>query len=920
MVTFLEKLLGDPNRRAVKGMEPLVSKINSLESSISPLSDEELKGKTAEFKERLEKGATLDDLLPEAFAVVRETAKRVLGERHFDVQLLGGIALHQGKIPEMKTGEGKTLVSTLPVYLNALAGKGVHIVTVNDYLAKRDAGWMGQIYNFLGLTVGVVTHETPPEEKKTAYAADITYGTNNEFGFDYLRDNMAGRAEDQVQRKLFYAIVDEVDSILIDEARTPLIISAPDEESTDLYKKFAEVAKHLEKEVDYTTEDKTKTPLITEAGIIKIEKLLGVSNVYESGNVELVHHIEQALRATEFYHKDKEYVVKDGEILIVDEFTGRLMPGRRYSEGLHQAIEAKEGVEIRKESKTLATITFQNYFRLYEKLGGMTGTAKTEEEEFWKIYGLEVVVIPTNKVIARRDDNDLIYVSEVAKFNAVVEEIKRLHEKGQPVLVGTIAIEKSELLSDLLKRDGVPHEVLNAKNHEREAEIVKDAGQKGAVTIATNMAGRGTDIKLGEGVREVGGLHVLGTERHESRRIDNQLRGRAGRQGDPGSSRFFVSLEDDLMKLFGSDRIKNMMKSLRIPEDQPLEHKWISSSIETAQKRVEGHNFDIRKRVVEYDDVMNRHRETIYRQRQAILEQSAVTDTVQDYVENELRNMAALVSVDANGVLETESLFEVVETIFPLSTEEKKVISEATTPDQITDILIDLGVKKYKAKEEEAGEDNMRQAERIVLLRAMDVLWMEHLDAMMKLREAIGLSGYGQRDPLVEYKQEAFSMFQRLQAETASDVARMIFKVRVVNTPAPQQVSQEVRAKQALALAGQTAAQPLNEELVESGPTEPETGFAEEAEELIEEAEHLAEEAENTMETLAHMQADAELEAAEKITEQRETTMLPSTVRDPQAKKEKIGRNDPCWCGSGLKYKKCGMLNTAEHQQNMAKL
>jgi len=640
-LSILKKIFGDANERSIRTFNPLVERINALEEKFTALSTEELKQQTLKFRERLAKGETLDEILPEAFAVVREAAKRTLGERHFDVQIMGGIALHQGKIAEMRTGEGKTLVATLPVYLNALTGKGAHVVTVNDYLAARDAEWMGQIYQFLGLTVGVVTHDKPTSERQAAYAADITYGTNNEFGFDYLRDNMAPTREAQVQRGLNFVIVDEVDSILVDEARTPLIISAPDEESTEHYKRFAAIAPSLTENVDFTKDEKTKTASLTEGGIEKVQKLLNIPDIYESGNVLLAHHIEQALRAQFLYKKDVDYVIKNGEVIIVDEFTGRLMQGRRYSEGLHQAIEAKEQVEVQRESKTLATITFQNYFRLYEKLSGMTGTAKTEEEEFWKIYGLEVVVIPTNQPLIRQDLNDLIYVSEKAKFEAVVREIKRRHETGQPILVGTIAIEKSELLSDMLKLKGVAHNVLNAKQHEREAEIVKDAGQKLAVTIATNMAGRGTDIKLGEGVRELGGLHILGTERHESRRIDNQLRGRAGRQGDPGSTQFFVCLEDDLMRLFGSERLKNMMATLKVPEDQPLEHKWITSSIESAQKRVEGHNFDIRKRVVEYDDVMNRHRATIYRQRQKLLEAGDVKETVWGYVENELRGILA---------------------------------------------------------------------------------------------------------------------------------------------------------------------------------------------------------------------------------------------------------------------------------------
>ncbi len=869
MVKFLERILGDPNKQAIKKLKPIVDRVNLLEPSIEPLSDEELKAKTEYFKELLAGGKTLDDILPEAFAVVRESAKRVLGERHFDVQLMGGAALHQGKIAEMRTGEGKTLVATLPVYLNALSGKGVHVVTVNDYLAKRDSEWMGKVYEFLGLTVGVITHDTSPTDRKMAYAADITYGTNNEFGFDYLRDNMAGRKEDQVQRGLNFAIVDEVDSILVDEARTPLIISAPDEESTQHYKQFAALVPQLQKDTDYTTDDKTKSAILTEAGIEKIQKLLGIDDIYESGNILLAHHIEQALRAEAMYKRDVDYVVKEGEVLIVDEFTGRLMPGRRYSEGLHQAIEAKENVEVKRESKTLATITFQNYFRLFDKLGGMTGTAKTEEEEFWKIYGLEVVVIPTNQPMVRADLNDLIYINERAKFQATVKEIQRRHETGQPVLVGTIAIEKSELLSDMLKVEGVPHNVLNAKHHEREAEIVKDAGLKDTVTIATNMAGRGTDIKLGEGVTELGGLHIIGTERHESRRIDNQLRGRAGRQGDPGSTQFFVSLEDDLMRMFGSEKLKSMMKTLKIPEDQPLEHRWITSSIESAQKRVEGHNFDIRKRVVEYDDVMNRHRATIYRQRQAILDGEDLKETVQGYIFEQLRLLSNTYSADLKMLLENAN------NIFPIGSSLQKEVEGAGSPEKISELLIEEAKKQYEGKEKEAGgEDNFRQGERAVLLRVMDILWMEHIDAMTKMRESIGLQGYGQRDPLVEYKQEAYAMFQRLQGAIAFDTARMIYKVRIV--------------QQGSGSAGQQEEMEEKKNLALKGAEEPTGDFEDEKKELREAA--------------AAPVADATVPEQSSV---HGVAPVHGAIRDPKEHKDKVGRNDPCPCGSGKKFKKC---------------
>ncbi|HHV71739.1 MAG TPA: preprotein translocase subunit SecA, partial [Clostridia bacterium] len=628
MIGVLKKILGDPNEKEIKCLQKTVEIINNLEAEISSLSDEELKGKTGEFKNRLEKGESLDSILPEAFAVVRETSRRVLNMRHFDVQLIGGMVLHAGKIAEMKTGEGKTLVATLPAYLNALTGKGVHIVTVNDYLARRDSEWMGQIYRFLGLKVGLIVHGLDYDQRKEAYAADITYGTNNEFGFDYLRDNMVLNKEHMVQRELNYAIIDEVDSILIDEARTPLIISGPGEKSTDLYIQFAKIVPRLKEGEDYLVDEKAKTVVPTEECIAKVEKMLNIDNMYDDRHMELTHYLNQALKAYALMRRDRDYVVKDGEVIIVDEFTGRLMYGRRYSDGLHQAIEAKEGVKVERESQTLATITFQNYFRMYNKLAGMTGTAATEAEEFRKIYGLDVVVIPTNKPMIRVDYPDVIYKTERAKFNAVVEEIAERHSKGQPVLVGTISIEKSEELSKLLKKKGIPHHVLNAKYHEKEAEIIAEAGQRGAVTISTNMAGRGTDIVLGEGVAELGGLHVIGTERHESRRIDNQLRGRAGRQGDPGSSRFYVSLEDDLMRLFGSDNISGIMDKLGMEEDVPIEHPLITKAIENAQKKVEGRNFSIRKQVLEYDDVMNKQREIIYDQRRRVLEGDNLKDAI----------------------------------------------------------------------------------------------------------------------------------------------------------------------------------------------------------------------------------------------------------------------------------------------------
>ena len=870
---FLDKIFGDPNKKAVKQLEVLVKKVNLCEADLKKLTDEELKNKTVEFKEQLEKGKTLDDLLPEAFSVVREAAQRILGERAYDTQVMGGIVLHQGKISEMKTGEGKTLAATMPVYLNALSGKGVHVITVNDYLAQRDADWMGQIYKFLGLSVGVIFHGRNTQERREAYAADITYGTNNEFGFDYLRDNMAPSAESLVQRELNFVIVDEVDSILVDEARTPLIISAPDEESAAQYKQFSLIVPQLVANVDYNIDEKMRSAILTDEGINKIEQLLGIKDIYESGNVTLAHHIEQSLRAHSLYKKDKDYVVKDGQVVIVDEFTGRLMPGRRYGEGLHQAVEAKEGVEVKQESKTLATITFQNYFRLYDKLSGMTGTAKTEEEEFYKIYGLEVIVLPTNKPLIRQNLNDLIYATETAKFNAVVKEVKERHAKGQPMLVGTISIEKSELLADMLKLEGVPHNILNAKHHEKEAEIVKNAGQKGAVMIATNMAGRGTDIKLGEGVVEIGGLHIIGTERHESRRIDNQLRGRCGRQGDPGSSRFFVSMEDDLMRLFGSDKMKNMMKSLKIPEDQPLEHKMISSSIESAQKKVEGHNFDIRKHVLQYDDVMNRQREVIYGKRRSILTKEDVSEGIWEDIKNEFDGLINFhCASEDKQVWNKKEIVENVVTIFPLREKLEEQIKDSTDKEEIKELILKQAKSLYDKKKEEAGVETWRQVEKAVHLRVIDMLWVEHLDAMVRMREGIGLRGYAQKDPLAEYKQESYGMFQRLLGAISSDVTRMIFKVKVEAAPTVSaEERKELEEKKRMAF---------------KGAEEPKGDFEDEAKEL------------------------AQKEKPKVV--QQPVQQSSTSVRDPSEKKEKIGRNDPCPCGKidprtnkPVKYKKC---------------
>ncbi|MFA5536229.1 MAG: preprotein translocase subunit SecA [Bacillota bacterium] len=781
MLTFLKNFLDD-NAKEIKKLSKRVEEINFLEPQIQALSDEALRDKTWEFRERLANGEETDDLLPEAFAVVREASWRVLKMRHFDVQLIGGMVLHQGRIAEMKTGEGKTLVATLPAYLNALTGRGVHIITVNDYLATRDSEWMGQIYRFLGLEVGLIVHGLTFDERKEAYNSDIVYGTNNEFGFDYLRDNMAWSPEQMVQRELFYAIVDEVDSILIDEARTPLIISGQADKPTQVYYTVAKIIPRLKVEADYTVDEKAHTAVLTEEGIAKVEKMLGVENLYDDVNTELSHHVNNALKAHTLMKRDRNYVVKDGEVIIVDEFTGRLMFGRRYSEGLHQAIEAKEGVKIERESQTLATITFQNYFRMYEKLSGMTGTAETEEAEFSKIYGMDVVVIPTNKPMIREDYPDLVYRTEQGKDRAVIEEIVTCYQRQQPVLVGTISIEKSEQLSDLLKKQGVPHRVLNAKYHEQEAEIVAEAGQRGKVTIATNMAGRGTDIVLGDGIVDLGGLHIIGTERHESRRIDNQLRGRSGRQGDPGSSRFYVSLEDDLMRLFGSDNITGLMEKLGMDDSTPVDHPLISRSIETAQKRVENRNFDMRKHVLEYDDVMNQQREIIYRQRRQVLEGENLKDNVLDMVDTIIDGAIDRYSAVSQFPEEWElaSFSQYAEqTFLPgklLAPEDLAKMEK----EEIREMCHSLARELYEAKEQEVGQEAMRQLERMVILKVVDAKWMDHIDAMDQLRQGIGLRAYGQRDPLIEYKYESFDMFNAMIAEIQEEVTRYIYRVRIM--------------------------------------------------------------------------------------------------------------------------------------------
>lgn len=838
MFGFLKRFLGDNNDKEIARMQKTVDKINLLEPTMQNCTDDKLVGYTEKFRERLAGGETLDDILPEAFAVCREASRRVLGMRHFDVQLIGGMCLHEGKIAEMKTGEGKTLVATLPVYLNALEGKGVHMVTVNDYLAKRDSEWMGRLYSFLGLTVGLIVHDMDFPERKYSYGCDVTFGTNNEFGFDYLRDNMVVHQEQMVQRELHYAIVDEVDSILIDEARTPLIISGPGQKSTEVYAIMARAVADLKEGEDYTVDEKQKTVSPNDAVIPKIEKRVGVSNLYAPENIELSHCFTAALRAKALMKRDRDYVVRDDEIIIVDEFTGRLMTGRRYSDGLHQAIEAKEGVKIRRESQTLATITFQNYFRMYDKLAGMTGTAKTEEDEFIKIYKLPVVVVPTNLPVQRVDHPDVIYKNKRAKYRAVGQTVEEIHAKGQPVLIGTTSITQSEELSDILKKRGIPHNVLNAKFHEKEAQIVADAGQFGAVTIATNMAGRGTDIKLGEGVPELGGLFIVGTERHESRRIDNQLRGRSGRQGDPGESRFYLSLEDDLMRLFASDNVAKIMDKLGMEEDEPIEHSLITRSIEHAQKKVEARNFDIRKHVLEYDDVMNQQREIIYGERKKILNGENLHENIIGMINHIIK---AELNQYANEKLypeewQLDALIKDAEKIYCAPGQLDKAELEKLSRDELKEKLEQLAADNYKRREETFGEETMRELERIIMLRVVDNKWMEHLDRMDMLREGINLRAYGQKNPLVEYKIEALTIFEEMEAEIQDQIAALMYHVAVV-----QQEEEKIQDRL------QTARASHGEE---SSPAE--------------------------------------------------NKKTPKT-----ADGKKIGRNDPCPCGSGKKYKNC---------------
>ena len=874
MITSLaKKIFGTQNERELKSIRPLVDKINELESAIAKLTDDELRGKTRDFQTRLKAGqTTLDEILPEAFAVCREGAKRALGMRHYDVQLIGGISLHRGRISEMRTGEGKTLVATLACYLNALEGRGVHVITVNDYLASRDAEWMGKLYNFLGLSVGVIVHGLNDRERQENYGKDITYGTNNEFGFDYLRDNMKFRFEDYVQRELNFAIVDEVDSILIDEARTPLIISGPTDENSDKYQTIDKIIPYLKKEEHFTIDEKSKTASLNENGIAKVEDLLNVTNLYDPSNIEILHHVQQALKAHAIFRLDVDYVVRDGKVVIVDEFTGRIMPGRRWSDGLHQAVEAKEGVDVENENQTLASITFQNYFRMYRKLSGMTGTADTEATEFKNIYKLDVMIIPTNRPTQRVDLDDLIYKDLKAKYEAIAKEIQVAHAKKQPVLVGTVHIEKSEILSSILKKHRIPHNVLNAKHHEREAEIIAQAGKAGAVTIATNMAGRGTDILLGGNpeflaknevaeedpsyadvykkhkavtdadkavVQAAGGLYIMGTERHESRRIDNQLRGRAGRQGDPGQSRFFLSLEDDLFRIFGGDRIKNLMGG-SLEDDEPIEHPWLSRAIENAQKKVEGHNFDIRKHLLQYDDVMNQQRKIVYGMRKEILSSESQTELLEDFMYFLAEGLSADYGHDKTPA-ENWNWAELNRSLQSVFHPEMEVTEKDLMEPGVKGLSMAIFEKlkaRFAAKKEELGQF-MPEVEKMFSLSTIDQLWKDHLKAMDHLREGIGLRGYAQKDPLLEYKKESFLMFKMMDAQVKQDVIAKIFNVHL----APQQEEATIER--------------FEEKMERDVPM-----------------------------TMSH--GDPE-----------------DQPKEPVRAEEKVGRNDPCPCGSGKKYKNC---------------
>jgi len=835
---ILKKIIGTKNDRELRRYSIVLDEVNALEPAMMSLSDDELRAKTQYFKEQLKSGLTMDDILPEAFAVAREASRRTLLMRPFDVQVIGGIVLHEGKIAEMKTGEGKTLAATMPLYLNALEDKGCHVITVNDYLAKRDAQWMGPIYNFLGLSVGVIVHGMDDEARRKAYHADIAYGTNNEFGFDYLRDNMKFNLDDYVQREFNYAIVDEVDSILIDEARTPLIISGPSEESTDKYYRINQIIPRLKKDADYSVDEKSRTVVLTEEGVARVENLLNVPNLYEPKNIEIVHHVNQALKAHTLFRRDVDYLVKDGQVIIVDEFTGRVMPGRRYSDGLHQALEAKEKVKIERENQTLASITFQNYFRMYKKLAGMTGTADTEAAEFKKIYNLDVVVVPTNMPMIRADYNDLIYKTEKEKIKAVIGEVKSLNEEKRPVLIGTISIEKSEMLSKHLTRAGVKHHVLNAKNHEKEAEIVAQAGQPGMVTISTNMAGRGTDIRLGDGVAEAGGLHILGTERHESRRIDNQLRGRSGRQGDAGSSRFYLSLEDDLLRIFGAERIAAIMDRIGIEEDQPIEHKYISRAIENAQKRVEGQNFDIRKHLLDYDDVMNRQRRVIYEQRKKALRGEDLWADIKEMIE-EIVDDLLFEFIDEKTHFQDWNLKGLEDAVYKQFNLKVNIVNDEglTSIASIRQFIVDSINGLLDDKQKEFGQELMNYLLKVIMLQAIDMHWKEHLLAMDHLREGIGLRGYAQKDPIREYQREGYEMFMNMISRVKMHTIEKICMVRI--------------------------------------------------------------------------KREEEVEEMEGIRQKQKQEYTMSRGEDTPAKQtikrtgEKVGRNDPCPCGSGKKYKKC---------------
>ena len=840
---FLTRIFGSQNEREIKTLQPTVETINQWESKIKTFSDDQLKAQTFAFRERLAQGASLEDILPEAFATVREASVRALGMRHFDVQLIGGVFLHRGRIAEMKTGEGKTLVATLPAYLNAIEGKGVHIITVNDYLARRDTEWMGKIYRFLGLKVGTIVHGLNDHQRREAYECDITYGTNNEFGFDYLRDNMKFDPHSIVQRDLHYAIVDEVDSILIDEARTPLIISGPAEKSTHLYYQINTIVPRLKNETHYSVDEKARSVTLTEEGVAAAERLLQTENLFDPRNIELLHHVNQALKAHALFKRDVDYIVKEGQVIIVDEFTGRLMPGRRYSDGLHQALEAKENVKIENENQTLATITFQNYFRMYEKLAGMTGTADTEAAEFKKIYNLDVNVIPTNMPMIRIDNPDVIYKSKREKYEAVLDEIEALNAKGQPVLVGTISIDVSEQISEKLKKRGIKHAVLNAKNHEAEAEIIAMAGQKDAVTISTNMAGRGTDIKLGGGVVELGGLHILGTERHESRRIDNQLRGRSGRQGDPGSSRFYLSLEDDLLRIFGGERISGIMERLGLEDGEPIEHNLISRAIENAQTKVEGHNFDIRKHLLEYDDVMNQQREVIYRQRRELLRGENIHETVIDMISEKADTIAATYADERMPAEEWDfkGLSDAVYKQFNFRlTEFDPDAMDGLNQEGLAQGIYDQTVAAYAEREKKFGQETMRHLERLIMLQTVDTLWKDHLLSMDHLKEGIGLRGYAQQNPLLVYKKEGFELFQSLIDRIKEETLILLMRVQLAEPESLEQIRK-----------------PPEKELFFSG-----SGNA-----------------------ASSKKAPARRDA------------------------KKVGRNDPCPCGSGKKFKKCCGIN-----------